>query len=164
MALELAPYYSDMLLQAYPALVSVDQLRHAYAAMVDCLAEQDEAYAWLVVQRLIDAIDAIPPMTPANISVEASPEDPAAGATAVARGHLLVTLCDQLRVVSLAQFDQLLAEVRRLLLAETASAARTAVVKILFDDISQQLDFTRKEHATKWYLSLATELGISGAL
>jgi hypothetical protein len=132
--------------------------------MVDCLSEQDEAYAWFVVQRLIDAIDAIPPMTAAEKVEHESLPEPAEQATALARGHLLITLCDQVRVISLAQLDRLLSHVRRFLLAEAPSAARTAVVKILFDNVSQQLDFTRKERVAKWYMELAAELGLPGAL
>ncbi|KAI8054375.1 hypothetical protein BDF22DRAFT_678789 [Syncephalis plumigaleata] len=147
LAIQLGPYYANWLLDSYPTLLNIDQLRRVYTAMVDCLAEQDSAMAWYTIQRLMNAIDSLS-------SDESARDDIANGnqlsnntaevASTITRGHLLVTLLDQLPTVPLEQ---------------TPSLARSALVKILFDNVSQSLDFSRKEQAIKWYLSLANELG-----
>ncbi|KAI9599024.1 hypothetical protein BDF19DRAFT_419330 [Syncephalis fuscata] len=163
LATQLGPYYANWLLESYPSLLSIDQLRRVYTAMVDCLADQDSALAWLTVQRLIDAIDALSPIDPVKSAIDINNnEDAAELATAITRGHLLVTLFDQLPTVPLVQLDHLMERVRHYLLAEQPSLARSALVKILFDNVSRSLDFSRKERATKWYLSLVDELGQSG--
>jgi hypothetical protein len=133
--------------------------------MVDCLAEQDSTMAWYTVQRLMYAIDSLSSEEPAGDDVSNDKKfsnDTAEVASTVARGHLLVTLLDQLPTVPLEQLGLLMERIQTYLQAEQPSLARSALVKILFDNVSQSLDFSRKEQAIKWYLSLANKLGQPG--
>ena len=60
---QIAPWYSDLLLGAYPELMSAAQLRIAYTAVIRRASQTNDALAWLLLTRLVAAIEAIPVAT-----------------------------------------------------------------------------------------------------
>lgn len=74
-AVRLAPWYSEYLVNAYPALLSLPQLRLAYTTMTACMAEQDETVAWSCLSRLFDKLGEIP-VVPALTQLPVGGEQP----------------------------------------------------------------------------------------
>ncbi|CAJ0638080.1 8238_t:CDS:2 [Entrophospora sp. SA101] len=57
---KLSPFYCNLLLQAYPDLLTVGQLRAAYSIVIRSLSETDDALAWVCLEKLIKAIENLP--------------------------------------------------------------------------------------------------------
>jgi hypothetical protein len=62
-ATDLAPFCIQLLLRAYPRLMSASQLRLAYTAVVRCASGSDDALAWYCILQLIEDIRKIEPGT-----------------------------------------------------------------------------------------------------
>ncbi|KAG9298910.1 hypothetical protein G9A89_015932 [Geosiphon pyriformis] len=69
------------------------------------------------------------------------------------RGHLLLTLIDQIGTVNLIFLEVLLAKIKSFIEVEPYGIARLALQKALFDSLSTGLDYTKKETGIKWWLS-----------
>ncbi|KAL8279383.1 hypothetical protein RQP46_008195 [Phenoliferia psychrophenolica] len=65
----LAPWYTALLLRAYPTLMTTSQLRLAFTTMVGCLSNSDDALAWYCVQELISTIANLPPSPTSNTAL-----------------------------------------------------------------------------------------------
>ncbi|GAA6027304.1 hypothetical protein JCM8097_002576 [Rhodosporidiobolus ruineniae] len=57
---EIAPWYTELLLRTYPALLSPTQFRLAYSTLVGAVSASDDALAWWAVQELLEKIEALP--------------------------------------------------------------------------------------------------------
>ncbi|KAF9111027.1 hypothetical protein BGX27_005488 [Mortierella sp. AM989] len=55
-AKQLAPFYTNLLLQHYPDQINIDQLRAAFTTMIKSLSETEDALAWLCVEKLLERI------------------------------------------------------------------------------------------------------------
>ncbi|KAG0264622.1 hypothetical protein BG011_006468 [Mortierella polycephala] len=55
-AKNVAPFYSNLLLQHFPDQINIDQLRAAFTTMIRSLSETEDALAWLCVERLLEKI------------------------------------------------------------------------------------------------------------
>ncbi|KAF9192621.1 hypothetical protein BGZ51_005211 [Haplosporangium sp. Z 767] len=55
-AKNVAPFYSNLLLQHFPDQITIDQLRAAFTTMIRSLSETEDALAWLCVERLLEKI------------------------------------------------------------------------------------------------------------
>ncbi|KAF9285237.1 hypothetical protein BGZ68_004032 [Mortierella alpina] len=55
-AKNVAPFYSNLLLQHFPDQINIDQLRAAFTTMIRSLSETEDALAWLCVERLLERI------------------------------------------------------------------------------------------------------------
>ncbi|KAF9433838.1 hypothetical protein BGZ76_008919 [Entomortierella beljakovae] len=55
-ARQVAPFYSNLLLQHFPDQINIDQLRAAFTTMTRSLSETDDALAWLCVESLLEKI------------------------------------------------------------------------------------------------------------
>ncbi|KAI8602978.1 hypothetical protein EDD21DRAFT_425652 [Dissophora ornata] len=55
-AKEVAPFYSNLLLQHFPDQINIDQLRAAFTTMIRSLSETEDALAWLCVEKLLERI------------------------------------------------------------------------------------------------------------
>ncbi|CAG8523185.1 2412_t:CDS:2 [Acaulospora colombiana] len=54
---ELAPYYCSMLLEGYPTLFTITQLRAAYTTVIKSLSDIDDASVWSCLEKLIGKIE-----------------------------------------------------------------------------------------------------------
>ncbi|KAK9696267.1 hypothetical protein K7432_012572, partial [Basidiobolus ranarum] len=158
---ELSAYYSSLILTQYPKYLNIEQLREAYTVMMLGLSQSDDAIAWSCLTKLIQEIEGFSePCTPNQ--TEPSKDDPnpeQSAALYLARGHLLLTLFDQIKSVNLVLLESLLKTIKHLLLTEPKSAGRDAICKALYDNVSNGLDYTKKESTIKWYLNLMKDLG-----
>ncbi|KAG0309371.1 hypothetical protein BGZ98_003166 [Dissophora globulifera] len=76
------------------------------------------------------------------------------------RGQLLLALFDQLSSVNLVFVETLGDKIRGLLMKEQSSVGRKALLKCIFDVIGgPAVDYTKRDWAVKWYLSLVNEFG-----
>ncbi|KAF8974951.1 hypothetical protein BGZ46_009556 [Entomortierella lignicola] len=55
-AKQVAPFYSNLLLQHFPGEINIDQLRAAFTTMIKSLSETEDALAWLCVEKLLERI------------------------------------------------------------------------------------------------------------
>ncbi|CAG8747351.1 11197_t:CDS:1, partial [Funneliformis mosseae] len=77
------------------------------------------------------------------------------------RGHLLLTLIDQVKSVNLIFMENLLTKIKEFLKEERSDGKESdgsgvglsALQKVLFDVLSNELDYTKKEFGVKWWLS-----------
>ncbi|CAJ0873795.1 8799_t:CDS:2 [Entrophospora sp. SA101] len=69
------------------------------------------------------------------------------------RGHLLLTLIDQIKSVNLIFLKTLLLKIKNFLTNEPNSISKNAIQKVLFDALSTDLDYTKKEAGVKWWLT-----------
>lgn len=74
------------------------------------------------------------------------------------RGHLLLTLIDQIRSVNLIFLETLLAKIKYFLQAEQEGIGKQAIKKALFNALSTGLDYTKKDTGVKWWLSEGPKL------
>ncbi|CAG8744380.1 11786_t:CDS:1, partial [Dentiscutata heterogama] len=68
------------------------------------------------------------------------------------RGHLLLTLIDQIRSVNLILLETLLVKIKYFLQAEQEGIGKQAIKKALFNALSTGLDYTKKDTGVKWWL------------
>ncbi|KAM0749468.1 hypothetical protein T439DRAFT_381790 [Meredithblackwellia eburnea MCA 4105] len=188
-ASELAPWYTALLLQAYPTLMTTSQLRLSFTTMVRCVSNSDDALAWYIVQQLLDAIERLPvsrpsssisfsssttisdnntPTTTTSASLDPTPTtrlDEANSlspletqALSLPRGHLLLTLIDQLTSVNLVLLRTLLDKIWLLIDEEPDNEGKGAVVEILFGTLGEGLDSIKKEEGVRFWLEKGVEL------
>ena len=212
---QLSPWYCDLLLGAYPSLMSASQIRLAFTAMIRRASQTNDSLAWLLITRLINAAERIPASLvnviprkagdrPAPLSQvakavkegdeaerssskktdvkEGRPQDTApdeetddirdpvtastdteAAALRSARGHLLLTLADQLAAVNLTLLLPLLEQIKKVLAEEprtgdVADAARKAIIRIVFERLAESMDAPKRQAATAWWLDQGREL------
>ncbi|KAF9094929.1 hypothetical protein BGX23_001366 [Mortierella sp. AD031] len=55
-AQQVAPFYSNLLLQHFPDQINIDQLRAAFTTMIRSLSGTEDALAWLCVEKLLERI------------------------------------------------------------------------------------------------------------
>ncbi|KAG0023303.1 hypothetical protein BGZ81_008174 [Podila clonocystis] len=55
-AKNVAPFYSNLLLEHFPREINIDQLRAAFTTMIRSLSETEDALAWLCVEKLLERI------------------------------------------------------------------------------------------------------------
>nr|CAG8478226.1 14077_t:CDS:2 [Entrophospora candida] len=187
---KLSPFYCNLLLQAYPDLLTVGQLRAAYSIVIRSLSETDDALAWVCLEKLIKAIEDLPttdniysdtnsniihsinnilkknnPSSNNNLQPTNSPFINQliksnnekfiieSAALLFHRGHLLLTLIDQIKSVNLIFLKTLLLKIKNFLTNEPNSISKNAIQKVLFDALSTELDYTKKEAGVKWWLT-----------
>ncbi|CAI2180777.1 11479_t:CDS:10 [Funneliformis geosporum] len=85
----------------------------------------------------------------------------------LSRGHLLLTLIDQVKSVNLIFMENLLTRIKEFLKEERSNGRKdsvgsgiglSALQKVLFDVLSNELDYTKKEFGVKWWLSEGSKL------
>ncbi|ORY99573.1 hypothetical protein BCR41DRAFT_215499 [Lobosporangium transversale] len=69
-AKQLAPYYSNLLLQHFPDQINIDQLRAAFTTMIKSLSETEDALAWLCVEKLLEKIQQYDTVIEADIKAQ----------------------------------------------------------------------------------------------
>ncbi|CAG8584486.1 14383_t:CDS:10 [Acaulospora morrowiae] len=74
------------------------------------------------------------------------------------RGHLLLTLIDQIQNVNLLFLETLLTKIKEFLQAEPDGVGKFALKKALFDALSMNLDYTKKEVGVRWWLAECDQL------
>ncbi|ORX80600.1 hypothetical protein K493DRAFT_308289 [Basidiobolus meristosporus CBS 931.73] len=158
---ELSAYYSSLILQQYPKYLNIDQLREAYTVMMLGLSQSDDAVAWSCLTKLIQEIEGFSEACGQNQSDQINDGENTAqnAALYLARGHLLLTLFDQIKSVNLVLLESLLKTIKHLLITEPKSPGRDAICKALYDNVSSGLDYTKKDSTIKWYLKLMQDLG-----
>jgi hypothetical protein len=55
-AQQVAPFYSNLLIQHFPEQINIDQLRAAFTTMIRSLSGTEDALAWLCVEKLLEKI------------------------------------------------------------------------------------------------------------
>ncbi|KAK3818142.1 MAG: hypothetical protein J3R72DRAFT_38240 [Linnemannia gamsii] len=55
-AQQVAPFYSNLLIQHFPEQINIDQLRAAFTTMIRSLSGTEDALAWLCVEKLLERI------------------------------------------------------------------------------------------------------------
>ncbi|KAF9927901.1 hypothetical protein FBU30_002788 [Linnemannia zychae] len=55
-AQQVAPFYSNLLIQHFPKEINIDQLRAAFTTMIRSLSGSEDALAWLCVEKLLERI------------------------------------------------------------------------------------------------------------
>lgn len=183
-SLEVARQYTDLLLVSYPDLLSISQLRLAFAGMVSCLTDLGSPETEVCMTKLIEAIELCPPgpslwhsaqLPLADVSTSQAGQIPSlasastvgpsakaieASALKSRRGHLLLVLIDQLSTVTLEKMDELLPTVQALLHEEKRAPreSRAALVQVLFNTLSGGMDMIKRESAAKWWLQHRSEI------
>lgn len=187
-SMELAKFYTDVLLQSYPDLLSISQLRLAFASMVTCLTDLESSEADRCILQLIHAIESLAPgpsrhqqaevplaevgqsqqtaeamSTKQENSLSATPLSAKAleaAAVGSRRGHLLLVLIDQLSTTTLAKMEGLLPIVQAFLHEEKRAPAqsRLALIQVLFNTLSGGMDMVKRESAAKWWLEHRSEI------
>ncbi|GAA6050173.1 hypothetical protein JCM3770_000437 [Rhodotorula araucariae] len=176
---DLAPWYTALLLQSYPAVLSATQLRLAYATTVGAVTTAgDDALAWWCIEELLARIDALPLSTP--VAEEPAPRPPlrdladntvlpaaeAAApdadaavspreerALALPRGALLLVLAALLPSVSLALLARLLDALEaRVRLEPRGSDGRAALVETTFEVLGVGMDAVKRAEGVRWWL------------
>ncbi|CAG8493717.1 21699_t:CDS:2 [Cetraspora pellucida] len=134
---ELALFYCNLLLESYPKLIHVSQLRVAYTTVIESLSCTDSELTSLCLNKLIKRIED----TPISVSTPASnvknDDEIQTIASYLNRGHLLLTLIDQ---------------------AEQDGIGKQAIKKALFNALSTGLDYTKKDTGVKWWLSEGSKI------
>ncbi|KAK9893838.1 hypothetical protein P389DRAFT_174721 [Cystobasidium minutum MCA 4210] len=179
-----ASQYTDLLLKSYPDLLSISQLRLAFASMIACLTDLDSEEVDVCMAKLINAIELKAPgpslsttgevpladVSVSGIEVKSSQKGPArpdispkaleAAAVKSRRGHLLLVLIDQLSTVTLEKMEDLLPTVQAFLNEEKRASAesRVAMVQVLFNTLSGGMDMIKRESAAKWWLEHRAEI------
>ncbi|KAI5476400.1 peroxisomal membrane protein [Pseudohyphozyma bogoriensis] len=74
---DIAPWYTSLLLKAYPTLMSTSQLRLAFTTLIRCVSNSDDALAWYLILQIIAALEVLPtssspPPTPSSSEIDAS--------------------------------------------------------------------------------------------
>ncbi|CAO3570697.1 unnamed protein product [Mortierella alpina] len=69
-AKNIAPFYSNLLLQHFPDQINIDQLRAAFTTMIRSLSETEDALAWLCVERLLERIQQYDDLAEAEAEAE----------------------------------------------------------------------------------------------
>ncbi|RUS19331.1 hypothetical protein BC937DRAFT_87655 [Endogone sp. FLAS-F59071] len=162
-AKELSSVYAKIIIEGYPTLLTIDQLRTAYTSMIQSLVSTDDALAWLTVQHLMLKIESLSPSS--SLETLSDPDD----RNLLVRSHLLITLVDQLRPLSAVGFFRtLLARIHELVVAEPNSMARQVVMKGVFEAIAgasgEGLSEVGKVEGVKWFLNLNKEVEKKGAM
>lgn len=177
LAIDVAPWYSDLLLRSYPDQLSIPQLRLAYATMVGCLTELESGKCDACLSKLLAAIESLAP-GPSHVqaadlplahvsqpvqekatvsgaeSQGASAKELEAAALRSRRGHLLLVLIDQLSTTSLEKMEELLPRVQEYLHEERRAPkeSQVALIQVLFNTLSGGMDMIKRETAAKWWL------------
>ncbi|KAG0007012.1 hypothetical protein BGZ65_012657 [Modicella reniformis] len=73
-AKQLAPFYSNLLLQHFPKQINIDQLRAAFTTMIKSLSETEDALAWLCVEKLLERIQQYDELSESEVEAEADAE------------------------------------------------------------------------------------------
>ncbi|CAG8498386.1 11054_t:CDS:10 [Diversispora eburnea] len=94
-------------------------------------------------------------------SINNDPESIQAVALYLRRGHLLLTLIDQVQFVNLIIIKTLLEKIKEFLEAEPNGIGKLALKKVLFDTLSMGLDYTKKDVCVKWWLSEGSKITVS---
>lgn len=183
-SVEIAPQYTNLLLVSYPDLLSISQLRLAFAGMVSCLTDLGSPETEVCMTKLIEAIELCPPgpsrlhsaqIPLADVSTAQAGQTPSrtsastvglsakaieASALKSRRGHLLLVLIDQLSTVTLEKMDDLLPTVQSFLHEEKRAPreSRAALVQVLFNTLSGGMDMIKRESAAKWWLQHRSEI------
>lgn len=89
--------------------------------------------------------------------------DTEAAALRSARGHLLITLADQLAAVNLTLLLPLLEQIKKLLAEEptdgkVAEEARGAIVRVVFERLAESMDAPKRTAAVDWWTEHGREL------
>ncbi|CAG8476545.1 399_t:CDS:10 [Ambispora gerdemannii] len=181
---DFSSYYSNLLLEGYPAYLSIEQLRAAYTTMIKSLSETDDALVWYCLENLLDKIESLPTSSnlelseqqstttetnnnetrenpesdSSSINLNVSEKDVVSTALYLQRGHLLLTLIDQVGTVNLIFLETLLSKIKSLISLESNGIAKSALQKALFDVLSKNLDYTKKDAGVKWWLNEGREI------
>ncbi|CAG8454482.1 1997_t:CDS:2 [Dentiscutata erythropus] len=178
---ELAPFYCSLLLESYPTLIHVSQLRIAYTTIIKSLSNTDNAITFLCLEKLIKKIEDTPlsassdtdkskkilptksssygPQNENTLKTSDKEDNEIQSiASRLNRGHLLLTLIDQIQSVNLILLETLLIKIKYFLQAEQEGIGKHAIKKALFNALSAGLDYTKKDTGVKWWLSEGPKL------
>ncbi|KAJ1781698.1 hypothetical protein LPJ59_006988, partial [Coemansia sp. RSA 2399] len=167
MALEIAPWYADLVLGLYPDRgISAELLRIAYAAAVrsanttrrgggcsgggqsNAAVDAGQTLAWTLVCKLLSRLDAYSAETGSAVRMEIE---------CVRRRELLLVLADLLAAVPLELLPRLMPELRARLLAERDAASRKAVDDEIQQVVLAKADVTRKFALSTWAWQLHSD-------
>ncbi|GAA6002370.1 hypothetical protein JCM10207_001086 [Rhodosporidiobolus poonsookiae] len=168
---DVAPWYTVLLLQTYPSLLSPIQLRLAYATMVGAVSTSDDALAWWCIQELLAKIEVLPtasevavPSSVASADAVAAPASSAddapstvspleSRALTLPRGAHLLALTALLPSVSLLLLPLVLSTLEYLVRLEPPTHdGRAALVDYAFEMLGQGMDARKRVEATRWWL------------
>lgn len=96
-----------------------------------------------------------------NVTLDNDPEKIQNAALYLRRGHLLLTLIDQVQFVNLIFIETLLTKIKEFLEAEPIGIGKLALKKVLFDTLSTGLDYTKKDVCVRWWLSEGSKITAS---
>ena len=122
--------------------------------MVESVSQIDDALAWFCLCALIDKVNLLKPVPPA--------EEPASNSLQalqlLPRGVFLATLAMQLGTVNPSLFGKLQQILRELILNEPNNVVRDVVMKALFETLNERLDLVKKDQGIKWFLALRKDV------
>ncbi|GAA5916575.1 hypothetical protein JCM6882_002547 [Rhodosporidiobolus microsporus] len=170
-ARDVAPWYIELLLRTYPALLSPSQFRLAYSAVVAAVSSTDDALAWWAVQELLAKIETLPVSSSSpSASSAPSPTSPSSStldtrALSLPRGAHLLTLTSLLPSLSLRLFPLALSSLETLLRLEPPeSDGRKALVEYLFGVLGEGMDAAKRAEGTRWWMERGVGVAEGGPL
>lgn len=166
--------------------MTASQVRLAFTKIVQCASTSDDSLAWYCITELLSSIQAIPtspssravtlpPPAPSSATLPADSDatppttrlDESPSLTSLelatlksARGHLLLTLIDQLTAVNLVLLRSLLGEIWTLVKEEKDGEAKKALGDVVFKTLGEGLDASKREEGVRWWLERGAELTV----
>lgn len=147
---ELTAYYVGLLLDCFPAKLSIDQLLHAYSTVVNAVSDKSDTVAWYALEELWRAIED-------ERLRDFSPTGDASSATR--RRELGYVYIAQLPNVNLVLLRSMLSKVKTLVLLEKGTEERVTVCEKVFDSLGG-LDASTREEGLQWWLDERVTFGV----
>lgn len=182
--------YVRVCMQTFPDLLTVTQLRLAYATTVAAVSKADDALAWWCIEELLERIESLPTThreggssaslenatAPGSLAAPSHASDPASTAdesqlvtpldtraSTLPRGPYLLALSALLPSVNLVLLPPLLSHLERLVRLEPVeSDGRAAVVEAIFEQVGMGMDAVKRKDATEWWLLHGADLRNGG--
>ncbi|PKY42731.1 hypothetical protein RhiirA4_442154 [Rhizophagus irregularis] len=186
---ELSLYYCNYILLMYPLKINIRQLRIAYTAVLKSLSDIDDTLVWLCLDILIKKIESISNPNTGSISQNTTNKDLeqqlinqqeqinqklkvfeqkkqdeqenlVKAILYLKKGHLLLTLIDQIKSINLIFMENLLTKIKEFFKQEKENEIKSnsniglfALQKVLFDVLSNEIDYTKKNVGINWWLN-----------
>ncbi|KAJ1675594.1 hypothetical protein EV182_000967 [Spiromyces aspiralis] len=172
LALELAPWYSRLLLDLYPDCLNAEQLRIAYtAAVVACSATHSLRLAWGLVQQLLSILD--PLLSNRSGESEYAPQ-PATGPGQcedhprvlqdMTAREMFLALADQIQSLPVSLLPQWCELIEERLGWTSSWGTRRAVLETIQDHILNRVSAEKKFEMAQWTWRLLAEYNRSAAV
>ncbi|CAB4381360.1 unnamed protein product [Rhizophagus irregularis] len=191
---ELSLYYCNYILSMYPSKIDIRQLRIAYTAVLKSLSDIDDTLVWLCLDILIKKIESISNPNTGSISQNTTNKDLeqqlinqqeqinqklkvfeqkkqdeqenlVKAILYLKKGHLLLTLIDQIKSINLIFMENLLTKIKEFFKQEKENEIKSnsniglfALQKVLFDVLSNEIDYTKKNVGVNWWLNEGSKL------